>query len=56
MDLKALKWLLLTAVAILQVGCATAGDTSDDPPALDPVTSSHDDSHGWGTSIQGGGH
>jgi hypothetical protein len=53
MDFKVLKWLVLLAVATLQVGCATAGANADDsPPDLTPVPA-QDDSHGWGTSIQG---
>jgi hypothetical protein len=52
MDLKALKWLLLFAVVMVQVGCATADydPTTDLQPAP-----SKDDSHGWGTNIKAGG-
>jgi len=52
MDFKVLKLLLLLAVVIVLVGCATATESSDDStPALEPV-SSHDDSHGWGANLQ----
>jgi hypothetical protein len=56
MKIDALKWLLLISLAAMQVGCATATESSDDsPPDLTPAPS-QDDSHGWGTSIQGGSH
>ena len=56
MDFKALKLLFLFAVVIVQVGCATANESSDDStPALEP-SPTHDDSHGWGTNIQGTTH
>ena len=56
MDFKALRWLLLLAAAIVQVGCATANETSDDStPALTPVPS-QDDSHGWGANLQNVSH
>jgi uncharacterized lipoprotein YajG len=55
MDFKALKRLLLVAAVLLQVGCATEKKTYDDT-TLDPGTSQEDDSHGWGTNIQGAGH
>jgi len=55
MNFKVLGWLLLLVVAIMQVGCATASQSSDDPtPDLEPAPS-HDDSHGWGTNLQTGG-
>jgi hypothetical protein len=56
MDFQVLKWLILFAVVIVQVGCATANESSDDStPILEP-SPTHDDSHGWGTSIQGNPH
>ena len=56
MDYIARRWLLLIAVVLVQTGCATEKKTYDDTPPLDSSTSSEDGSHGWGTSIQGGGH
>jgi hypothetical protein len=56
MDSKALRWFLLLALVTVQVGCAASDRSADDTtPDLEPVPS-HDDSHGWGTSVQGGGH
>ncbi len=63
MELKICKLLLLVSLAILPVGCASS-DSADDAtpaPALEPATNpmpDHDDSHGWGTSVQnvGGAH
>jgi hypothetical protein len=56
MDFKLLKLLLLFAVAIVQVGCATANESSDDStPVLEPAPS-HDDSHGWGANLQSEAH
>jgi hypothetical protein len=56
MDYKILKWLFLFAAILVQVGCATTKESADDTtPDLEP-SPSHDDSHGWGTNIQGGGH
>jgi hypothetical protein len=58
MAFRSLKWFLLIACVMVQVGCAT-GDRppadADSSPDLEPVPS-HDDSHGWGTNIQSGGH
>jgi hypothetical protein len=57
MDFKVLKLLLLLAVVIVQAGCATANESSDDStPVLEPTPSPHDDSHGWGANLQGAGH
>jgi hypothetical protein len=52
MDFKALRWLLLFAVVIVQAGCAE--QTYDPANDLQPVES-HDDSHGWGTNVQASG-
>lgn len=57
MDFKALKWLLLFAVVIVQSGCATTKKTYDDTtPDWQPNTSQEDDSHGWGANFQGSPH
>ena len=56
MEFKAWKYLLLVAVVLLQVGCATERKTYDDTTPLDSSTSQEDDSHGWGTNIQSAGH
>jgi hypothetical protein len=51
MDFKVLKWLVLVAAVIVQVGCATANESSDDStPILEP-SPTHDDSHGWGANF-----
>ena len=56
MDFKALRWLLLVAVALAQMGCATTKDSADDNVApLEPVPS-QDDSHGWGANLQNVSH
>jgi len=56
MDFKVLKLLLLFAAVIVQVGCATESESSDNSTtALEPVPS-HDDSHGWGANLQGNSH
>jgi hypothetical protein len=52
MGFKALQLLILLAVVIVQAGCATANETSDDStPILEP-SPTHDDSHGWGANLQ----
>jgi len=56
MDFKSLKLLSLFALIIVQAGCATANESSDDStPALEP-SPTHDDSHGWGANFQGATH
>jgi hypothetical protein len=55
MPFHAPRWLLLIAVVLLQAGCATQKQTYDDT-SLDSSSSHEDDSHGWGSSIQGAGH
>jgi hypothetical protein len=56
MDSTFLKCFLLSLAVMLQVGCATTKQTYDDTtPDPDTSTSHEDDSHGWGTSIQGAG-
>jgi uncharacterized protein YceK len=54
MDFPVFRLLLLVAVVMLQVGCATSSETTDEStPALEqPSTSHEDDSHGWGTNLQ----
>ncbi len=55
MDYKALAGLLLFSLIIAQSGCASSDRAADDRvPDLEP-SPSHDDSHGWGTSVQGTG-
>ena len=56
MDFKVTRWLLLLAVAIVQVGCATTKETTDDTTLPLEAVPSQDDSHGWGTNIQSAGH
>jgi hypothetical protein len=53
MYFKALRWLLLFAVVIVQAGCAAHEyDPAND---LQPAAS-RDDSHGWGTNVSAGSH
>ena len=57
MELKICKLLLLVALVTLPAGCASH-DSADDTtpaPALETAPNpmpDHDDSHGWGTSVQ----
>jgi hypothetical protein len=54
MSFKVLRLALLVAIAVVQAGCATAKQTSDDnPPDLEPAPSQEDSSHGWGANLQG---
>ena len=54
MDFKALKWLLLFVIVMAQAGCATQEyDPAND---LQPATSTHDESHGWGGNFSAGSH
>jgi hypothetical protein len=57
MDFKVLRVFFLVAVVMVQAGCATSNENADDStPALEPTTSPHDDSHGWGANLQGASH
>jgi len=56
MNFSVLRVFILLLAVVLQAGCATEKKTYDDTTPLEPAGSSEDDSHGWGTSIQGGGH
>ena len=53
MGFKVLRLLLLFAVVIVQVGCATSRDTSDDDGTLGvgPEPAGEDTSHGWGANL-----
>jgi hypothetical protein len=55
MSFKVLRLALLVAVVVVQGGCATTKQASDDPPTpdLEPVPSHDDSSHGWGANIKG---
>jgi len=58
MHFKALRWLFLFAVVIVQVGCAAEEATAGQPAesgGLEPVPS-HDDSHGWSGNFSAGSH
>jgi len=51
-DFKVLRRLLLFAIVLAQVGCATTNEGADDAtPALEPSQSHEDDSHGWGANL-----
>ncbi len=57
MAFQSLRWFLLIASVMVQVGCAS----SDHPPVYDdttdlqPTPSKDDGGHGWGTSVQSTG-
>jgi hypothetical protein len=53
MDLKVLRLVFLLVAVLLLARCASAEDTAGDPANDVVPVPSHDDSHGWGTSVKG---
>ena len=54
MILRLFPLFLLLAIAVLPSGCASTEDTSDDQlGTFQSTPEKPEDSHGWGTSVQG---
>ena len=56
MDINVFKLCLFSVLVLVQVGCATTRQTTDDSNGDLEESQTHDDSHGWGANLQGSPH